>query len=582
MTDFKGGGIPTPDSENEDVNFIGQKTEFYDDVFVYGKLYAEFGGDVQTFSTAGVERVRITKEGDVAIGSNNPNVIVDASNTSILSVGIVTAREFYGIFKGSIDPAVANDKISEGNSAAEVIDSGSDGRFIVTTEGVERFLIYANGKLVIPDGNTNGNFVRDTVDTYQWNGTDTNANIPDSSIGLQIRNNDQTTHKTAALAEFRTYRNSSTANPGVVYIGAVDPGDGNAHRSDFIVALKNGSTTVNERLRIKHDGVINCGHGDEINLHGTTTTGINLNGNNNSGQIIANASGNRALIIGRQGSFGQVIEFFQGTNTNEASITIPAANTFAVTTNGDNERFRINSNGGVKITVKDDSNNENISDKTAILIENGGGAGDIGPDSEPTHIDWTWRDNNSNATPQCRISGNVGDGGDPNSLEKEGRGFLTFHCSNTTSSSGDQDPPQRLRIAHNGTFTGSSSNNISDQRLKENIATITDPITKIKALKGRTFTWKSEANMREGTHYGFIAQEVESIIPDLIVDDTGIRIFDKDDNLLPNNVFTPPVGGGYAKSVDSDGVTPVLVEALKEALSKIETLEAKVAALEGS
>ena len=125
----------------------------------------------------------------------------------------------------------------------------------------------------------------------------------------------------------------------------MDPGDGNAHRSDFIVALKSGNTTVNERLRIKYNGVINCGHGDEINLHGTTTTGINLNNNTNSGQIIANANNNRALIIGRQGSFGQVIEFFQGTNTNEASITIPAANTFAVTTNGDNERLRINSNG---------------------------------------------------------------------------------------------------------------------------------------------------------------------------------------------------------------------------------------------
>ena len=87
--------------------------------------------------------------------------------------------------------------------------------------------------------------------------------------------------------------------------------------------------------------------------------------------------------------------------------------------------------------------------------------------------------------------------------------------------------------------------------------------------------------MREGTHYGFIAQEVESIIPDLIVDNTGIRVFDKDDNLLPSNVITPPVGGGYAKSVDADGVIPVLVEALKEALAKIEVLEAKVAALEG-
>ena len=212
MTDFKGGGVPTPDSENEDINFISQKTEFYDDVFVYGKLYAEFGGDVQTFSTAGVERIRITKEGDVAIGSNN---------------------------------------------------------FKVTTEGVERFRIQANGKVLIPSTNTDGNFIRDTEDTYQWNGTDTNANIPDSSIGLQIRNNDQTTHKTAALAEFRTYRNSSTANPGVVYIGAVDPGDGTIHRSDFIVALKNGSTTVNERLRIKHDGQVDIS--GDVSISGNLT-----------------------------------------------------------------------------------------------------------------------------------------------------------------------------------------------------------------------------------------------------------------------------------------------------------------------
>ena len=385
MTDFKGGGIPTPDFENEDINFISQKTEFYDDVFVYGKLYAEFGGDVQTFSTAGVERVRITKEGDVAI--------------------------------------------------------------------------------------------------------------------------------------------------------------------------------VDERLRIKYNGKVGIGTDDPQKI------------------LHALSSENSVARLETTAATGRLEFKASGTTTN--SYIEWNANDLMFETGG-NERFRINSNSGVKITVKDDSNDNNISDKTAILIENGGGAGDIGPDSEPTHIDWTWRDNNSNATPQCRISGNVGDGGDPNSHAKEGKGFLTFHCSDTSSTSGDQDPPQRLRIAHNGTFTGSSSNNISDQRLKENISTITDPIAKIKALKGRTFTWKSEANMREGTHYGFIAQEVESIIPDLIVDDTGIRIFDKDDNLLPSNVITPPVGGGYAKSVDSDGVTPVLVEALKEALSKIETLEAKVAALEGS
>ena len=145
MSDFKSGGVPAPDYDSDDINYIFKKTEFSEDVFVYGKLYADLGGDVQTFSTAGVERFRITKEGDVAIGTNNPNVTVDASNTSILAVGIVTAREYYGTFKGSIDPSVANDKISEGNSEAEVVDTGSNGHFKVTTEGTEKFRITSDG-----------------------------------------------------------------------------------------------------------------------------------------------------------------------------------------------------------------------------------------------------------------------------------------------------------------------------------------------------------------------------------------------------------------------------------------------------
>ena len=72
MTDFKAGGIPVPDYEQDEVTFFNGKTEFTDDVFVYGKLYAEFGGDVQTFSTAGVERVRITKDGRVGINTSAP------------------------------------------------------------------------------------------------------------------------------------------------------------------------------------------------------------------------------------------------------------------------------------------------------------------------------------------------------------------------------------------------------------------------------------------------------------------------------------------------------------------------------
>mgnify|MGYP005687626167 FL=1 len=55
MSDFKGGGINTTDYDSYNTKYITQKTEFTDDVYVFGKLYAEFGGDVQSFSTAGVE-----------------------------------------------------------------------------------------------------------------------------------------------------------------------------------------------------------------------------------------------------------------------------------------------------------------------------------------------------------------------------------------------------------------------------------------------------------------------------------------------------------------------------------------------
>ena len=46
MTDFKKGGAPIPDYDKDDINYISQKTEFTDDVFIYGKLYAELSGDI--------------------------------------------------------------------------------------------------------------------------------------------------------------------------------------------------------------------------------------------------------------------------------------------------------------------------------------------------------------------------------------------------------------------------------------------------------------------------------------------------------------------------------------------------------
>ncbi len=142
----------------------------------------------------------------------------------------------------------------------------------------------------------------------------------------------------------------------------------------------------------------------------------------------------------------------------------------------------------------------------------------------------------------------------------------------------------RFEITESGTFIGSSSNNISDVRLKKNIATISDATNKIKALKGRTFEWKDEADLEPGTQYGFVAQEMELVVSELVSDgkEWGLRGIDKDGNVIYDKSCPDKKKEivEYTKGVNVSGVVPILVEALKEAIAKIETLETKVTALE--
>ena len=163
---------------------------------------------------------------------------------------------------------------------------------------------------------------------------------------------------------------------------------------------------------------------------------------------------------------------------------------------------------------------------------------------------------------------------------------MHFMSNGNTTNGQTAGVTSRLEITHSGTFVGSSTNNISDVRLKKNIGTITDATTKIKGLIGRTFEWKDEADLDTGTQYGFIAQEMETVVSDLVSDGTsfGLRAFDKDGNLVDNINHDGQKEKivEYSKGVNMTGVVPILVEALKEAIGKIETLETKVAALEAA
>ena len=138
----------------------------------------------------------------------------------------------------------------------------------------------------------------------------------------------------------------------------------------------------------------------------------------------------------------------------------------------------------------------------------------------------------------------------------------------------------RLTVNSSGTFTGSASNDISDQRLKENIVTIPNALDKVKALKGRTFTWKVSSKQAPGTKYGFIAQEVESVSSDLVYKDSGLCKIDSDDNPI-HDIHNYEGDAEYAKSVQTSGIIPILVEAMKEQQTIIDDLKSRIETLEG-
>lgn len=107
-------------------------------------------------------------------------------------------------------------------------------------------------------------------------------------------------------------------------------------------------------------------------------------------------------------------------------------------------------------------------------------------------------------------------------------------------------------------------NTSSDYRLKENIEPVADGITRLKQLNPSRFNFKADP---ERTVDGFIAHEVQAVVPEAI---TGEKDAEDDD------------GNPIYQGIDQSKLVPLLTAALQEAIAKIETLEAKVAALESA
>jgi hypothetical protein len=107
--------------------------------------------------------------------------------------------------------------------------------------------------------------------------------------------------------------------------------------------------------------------------------------------------------------------------------------------------------------------------------------------------------------------------------------------------------------ATNATITA-----ISDARLKENVQDIDVGLNAILALKPRKFDWKAGKGKDIKGDRGFIAQEFETVFP----------------NLVDEWKDPAPEGEAPYKSVRQD-LIPVLVKAIQELTARVQTLEAR-------
>ena len=131
-----------------------------------------------------------------------------------------------------------------------------------------------------------------------------------------------------------------------------------------------------------------------------------------------------------------------------------------------------------------------------------------------------------------------------------------FYFGNPYLAGSSTDALTRLFFAADGGayFTGDViSFALSDEKYKENISLISEPMNKVRQLRGVAFDWKDNQSIYSGRDVGLIAQEVELVLPEVVSSrETG------------------------SKAVKYEKVVPLLVECIKSLGEKIDSLESTI------
>ena len=145
-------------------------------------------------------------------------------------------------------------------------------------------------------------------------------------------------------------------------------------------------------------------------------------------------------------------------------------------------------------------------------------------------------------------------------LQKDTNGIIINNSRNLTTSTNHIKfyNPNGLVGSISTSGSSTSYNTSSDYRLKENVVDMTGALDRVEQLQPKRFNFISDA---ETTVDGFIAHEVQSVIPEAI---TGEKDAVDDE------------GNPEYQGIDQSKIVPLLVGAIKELKAEIETLKSQI------
>ena len=480
--------------------------------------------------------------------------ITDATiATADIADGAVTNAKIASGISASKITGLATDSITEGNSTAEVLDTGTNGIFRFLPEGVEKFRIDTNGKVGIGVA-----FPSRTIDAHV---TDSGANY------LHLTNS-----------------STGTGDGNGIFVG-LDSAEGGIIWNQENAYVRFG-TNDSERMRI--DGSGNVGIG-------TTGPGKPLDV---AGEIRGNA------FIGRTNI---------STPSEDTSIYRAADNTLAFGT-AQTERMRISSTG--KVGINTDNNGPDrllhVSDSnqagpvtplrlTNITGQAGTevrmefecgldevayiGAKNAGSDIGPLMFA-TASSQGAYPTEKARLSsnGNWMVGTTSSSVSTQAKG-ISLNNDGAMISRRDGVMHYYKSISTGGYYAlqfysantavgniffnsgGTQFNTSSDYRRKENIVSLTNGISKLKQLKTYNFNFKDNPSE---TVQGFLAHEAQEVIPYAV---TGT----KDQVATAKEVeegVAQNIGDPIYQTIDHSKLVPLLTASLQELETRVAALEA--------